>query len=102
MVVGTVAIFYNIGAGFSAGYFVEDALFLLYNFVSYGYYPILEVNISKRYYQDSEEKLPYKMSKAYSYFRDVYMKGMMRRFIIFSAFTYYGGAMSYLVSYYGF
>lgn len=62
MIVGTVAIFYNSGAGFSAGYFVQDALFLLYNFVTYGYYPFLEVNISKRYHQDNEEKLPFKMS----------------------------------------
>jgi len=41
------------------------------------------------------------MSEAYSYYRDVYMKGMMKRFIIFSAFMYYGGAISYVISYFG-
>lgn len=42
MLVGTVAIFYNFGTGFSAGYFVQDLLFMLYNVTSYGYYPWLE------------------------------------------------------------
>jgi len=46
--------------------------------------------------------MPYTMSQAYAYFRDVYMKGMMKRFFIFSAFTYYGGAVAYIVSFYGF
>ena len=54
MVLGTVAIFYNAQTGFSAGYFVENALWILYNFLNYGWYPILEVNISKRYGQDNE------------------------------------------------
>ena len=50
MIVGTVAIFYNFNAGFSGGYFVQDFLFLFYNFTSYGFYTIFEVNISKRRY----------------------------------------------------
>ena len=49
MVVGTVGIFYNFQTGFSAGYFVENALWILYNFLTFGWYPFLEVNISKRY-----------------------------------------------------
>ena len=102
MVIGTVGIFYNSNSGWSAGYFVEDILFIMYNMVNYGYYPIFEVNISKRYYQDNESKLPFKMSEAYSYFRDVYMKGMMRRFFIFLVFSYFGGASAYYVTYYGF
>lgn len=102
MVVGTVGIFYNSEAGWSAGNFVEDILFIMYNMVNYGYYPFLEVNISKRYYQDNESKLPFKMSEAYSYFRDVYMKGMMRRFFIFLVFSYFGGASAFYVTYYSF
>jgi len=42
MLVGTVAMFYNFGTGFSAGYVVQDMLYMLYNVTSYGYYPILE------------------------------------------------------------
>jgi len=52
MITGTAGIFYNIHTGFSGGYFVQDFLFLLYNFTSYGFYCIFEVNISKRYFQD--------------------------------------------------
>ena len=102
MVMGTVGIFYNSAAGWSGGFFVQDMLFLLYNLVSYGYYPWSEVNISKRHYQDDESKLPFKMSEAYIYYRDMYMKGMMRRFLIFLVFSYYGGAVVYYVSFHGF
>ena len=101
MIVGTVAIFYNIYTGFSGGYFVQDFLWIFYNLTSYGYYTFLEVNISKRYFQDCEEKLPFKMSHAYRYYRDQYMKGMMKRFLFFSVFMYYGGAIAYYVSFHG-
>ena len=99
MILGTLAIFYNIYTGFSGGYFVQDFLWISYNFMTYGCYPFLEVNISKRYYQDAEEKLPFKMSHAYKYYRDQYMKGMMKRFLFFSLFMYYGGAVAYYISY---
>ena len=42
------------------------------------------------------------MSAAYIYYRDIYMKGFLRRFFIFLVFSYYGGAVVYSVSYYGF
>ena len=99
MIVGTVAIFYNIFTGFSGGYFVQDFLWIFYNFTTYGYYTFLEVNISKRYSQDAEQKLPFRMSQAYRYYRDHYMKGMMKRFLLFSIFMYYGGAVAYLISF---
>ena len=50
MVIGTVGIFYNSAAGWSGSYHVEDILYLMYSMVNYGYYPFMEVNISKRYY----------------------------------------------------
>ena len=49
MIVGTCGIFYNIFTGFSAGYFVQDLLFLLYNFVTFGFYPCAEVSINRKY-----------------------------------------------------
>ena len=100
MIVGTSAIFYNMNAAFSGGYFVQDFLFLIYNASSYGYYTFVEVSINKRYYQDAEWKLPFTMSEAYAYNRDTYMKGMMKRFMIFSAFVYFGGFCTYSLSYY--
>ena len=39
------------------------------------------------------------MSQSYAYFRDRYMKGMLNRFCIFSFFMYYGGAVSYYVTF---
>ena len=39
------------------------------------------------------------MSHAYAYYRDMYMKGMLRRFIYFSCFMYYAGAVSYYVTF---
>ena len=99
MIVGTVGIFFNAEAGFSGNYFVQDFLFLFYNFTSFGYYTFLEVNISKRYYQDNESRLPFRMSQVYAYYRDKYMKTMMQRFLIFSGFMYYGGAISYYICY---
>lgn len=50
MIVGTVAIFYNMHAGFSGGYFVENFLWIFYNFSTFGYYCIFEVNINKERY----------------------------------------------------
>ena len=46
--------------------------------------------------------MPYTMSQAYSYFRDVYMKGMLKRFLIFSVFAYLGGATGVYISFYGY
>ena len=99
MITGTTAIFYNFHCGFSVGNFVQDFMFLMYNFTTFGWYPILEVNINKRRYQDDESKLPFSMSEAYAYFRDRYMKGMLNRFCIFSFFIYYGGAVSYYITF---
>ena len=48
MITGTTAIFYNFHAGFSAGNFVQDFLFLLYNLTTFGWYTVLEINISKK------------------------------------------------------
>ena len=50
MIVGTVAIFYNAHTGFSGGYFVQNFLWIFYNFTTYGYYMFMEVNISKKYH----------------------------------------------------
>ena len=100
MITGTTGIFYNIYAGFSGGYFIQDFLFVFYNFTTYGYYCFTEVNISKRYYQDREHEMPFKMSDCYAYFRDKYMKRMLFRFVIFSFFMYFGGAVCFFVPMY--
>lgn len=100
MITGTLCIFYNMHTGFSGGYFVQDLLFLLYNFTSYGFYTCFEVNISKHYYQNDESKLPFHMSEAYAYVRDHYMKSMMKHFFYFSFFMYYGGCAAYYVIFY--
>ena len=99
MIVGTCGIFYNIFTGFSAGYFVEDLLFLLYNLVTFGFYPCSEVSINRRYNQDNEKNLPLPLSQMYAFYRDEYIKRMMRRYIIFSFFMYYGGFVAYYVTY---
>ena len=39
------------------------------------------------------------LSKMYAFYRDEYIKRMMRRYIIFSFFMYYGGFIAYYITY---